>query len=107
VIRAIYEAIERLGFAAWGRLRILEPAAGIGHFLGVMPVTLAGGAERVAIELDSITARILACLYPATRVFASGFENVRLPRDYFDLIVSNVPFANLRQVIVQCLLRCL
>jgi len=39
-------------------------------------------------------ARILARPYPATRVFASGFEKVRLPRDYFDLIVSNVPFAN-------------
>ncbi len=59
-----------------------------------MPSTLAAGAERVAIELDSVTARILARLYPATRVFASGFEKVRLPRDYFDLIVSNVPFAN-------------
>ena len=107
VIRAIYEAIERLGLASWGKLRILEPAAGIGHFLGAMPATLMAGAERVAIELDSITARILARLYPATRIFASGFEKVRLPRDYFDLIVSNVPFANLRQVIVQCLLRCL
>jgi len=94
VIRAIYVAIERLGLAAWGKLRILEPAAGIGHFLGAMPATLAAGAERVAIELDSITARILARLYPATRIFASGFEKVRLPRDYFDLIVSNVPFAN-------------
>ena len=59
-----------------------------------MSATLAAGAERAAIELDSITARILARLYPATRVFASGFEKVRLPRDYFDLIVSNVPFAN-------------
>jgi hypothetical protein len=94
VIRAIYEAIERLGLASWGKLRILEPATGIGHFLGAMPATLATGAERVAIELDSITTRILARLYPATRVFASGFEKVRLPRDYFDLIVSNVPFAN-------------
>jgi hypothetical protein len=53
VIRAIYEAIERLGLASWGKLRILEPAAGIGHFLGAMPATLAAGAERVAIELDS------------------------------------------------------
>ncbi len=107
VIRAIYEAIERLGLTSWGKLRILEPAAGIGHFLGAMPATFATGAERIAIELDSITARILARLYPATRIFASGFEKVRLPKDYFDLIVSNVPFANLRQVIVQCLLRCL
>jgi phospholipid N-methyltransferase len=94
VIRAIYEAIERLGLAAWGKLRILEPAAGIGHFLGAMPAVLANGAERVAIELDSVTARILARLYPTTRVFESGFEAVRLPKDYFDLIISNIPFAN-------------
>jgi hypothetical protein len=93
-IRAIYEAIERLGLAAWGKLRILEPAAGIGHFLGAMPAALANGAERVAIELDSVTARILARLYPTTRVFESGFEAVRLPKDYFDLIISNIPFAN-------------
>jgi N12 class adenine-specific DNA methylase len=93
-IRAIYEAIERLGLAAWRKLRILEPAAGIGHFLGAMPAALANGAERVAIELDSVTARILARLYPTTRVFESGFEAVRLPNHYFDLIISNIPFAN-------------
>jgi hypothetical protein len=67
VIRSIYEAIERLGLASWGKLRILEPAAEIGHFLGAMPATLTTGAERVAVELDSITARILARLYTATR----------------------------------------
>jgi hypothetical protein len=35
VVRTIHESIERLGLAAWGRLRILEPAAGIGHFLTI------------------------------------------------------------------------
>jgi N12 class adenine-specific DNA methylase len=94
VIRAIYEAIERLGLPAWGKLRVLEPAAGIGHFLGAMPAALAKDAERVAVELDSVTARILSRLYPATRVFTSRFEDVRLPKDYFDLIISNVPFGD-------------
>lgn len=94
VIRAIYAAIEHLGLAAWGKLRVLEPAAGVGHFLGAMPVSLAVGVERAAVELDSITARILERLYPATRVFASGLEAAQLPKDYFDLIISNVPFGD-------------
>jgi N12 class adenine-specific DNA methylase len=94
IIRAIYEAIEHLGLPAWGKLRVLEPAAGVGHFLGAMPATLAAGAERAAVELDSITARILERLYPMTRVFACGFEATQLPKDYFDLIISNVPFGD-------------
>ncbi len=94
VIRAIYAAIEHLGLSAWGKLRVLEPAAGVGHFLGVMPTSLVVGAERAAVELDSITARILERLYPATRVFACGFEAAQLPKDYFDLIISNVPFGD-------------
>lgn len=94
VIRAIYAVIERLGLAAWGRLRVLEPAAGVGHFLGAMPASLAVQAERVAVELDDITARILARLYPAARVFACGLEAAPLPKDYFDLIVSNIPFGD-------------
>ena len=94
VIRAIYAAIEHLGLAAWGKLRVLEPASGVGHFLGAMLASLATGGERTAVELDSITARILERLYPATRVFACGLEVAQLPRDYFDLIISNVPFGD-------------
>lgn len=94
VIRAIYAAIEHIGLAAWGKLRVLEPSAGVGHFLGAMPASLAIDTERAAVELDSITARILERLYPATRVFACGLETAQLPRDYFDLIISNVPFGD-------------
>jgi N12 class adenine-specific DNA methylase len=94
VIRAIYAALEHLGLAAWGKLRVLEPAAGAGHFLGAMPATLAADVERAAVELDSITARILERLYPATRAFACSLETAQLPKDYFDLIISNVPFGD-------------
>ncbi len=93
-IRAIYAALEHLGLAAWGKLRVLEPASGVGHFLGAMPATLRAGVERAAVEIDSITARILEHLYPATRVFACGLEAAQLPKDYFDLIISNVPFGD-------------
>ena len=95
IIRAIYEALDHLGIGALTSLRVLEPAAGIGHFLGAMPAAIAAKAECVAVELDSITARILAFLYPNAKVFQQGFEETSLPNEYFDLTLSNVPFGNI------------
>lgn len=76
------------------KLRILEPAAGVGHFLGAMPNALRANSERVAVEIDSLTGRILTQLYPQTKVFIRPFEETSLPENYFDLIISNVPFGN-------------
>jgi len=95
IIRAIYDALLHLGVGSLHTIRVLEPAVGVGHFLGAMPAELAAKSERVAVELDSITARILSYLYPNTRVFSKGFEEIALPSDYFDLVVGNVPFGNI------------
>ncbi|MCI0392946.1 MAG: hypothetical protein MOB07_29795 [Acidobacteria bacterium] len=94
IIRAIYDALDHMGIGALPALRVLEPAAGIGHFFGAMPEPVAAKAERVAVELDSITARILRYLYPKAKVFQQGFEETALPNDYFDLALSNAPFGN-------------
>ncbi|MCG3143138.1 MAG: hypothetical protein HONDAALG_00459 [Gammaproteobacteria bacterium] len=94
IIRAIYDALDHLGIGALPHLGVLEPAAGIGHFFGAMPAEITAKAERVAVELDSITARILAFLYPNAKVFQQGFEETVLPNDYFDLALSNAPFGN-------------
>ncbi len=115
IIRAIYAALDHFGVAPMSggrvleldsgqsaslssagqrKLRMLEPAAGVGHFLGAMPQSLKANSERVAIEIDSLTGRILAQLYPQTKVFIQPFEETPLPENYFDLIVSNVPFGN-------------
>ena len=94
VIRALYAGLEQCGIGDLSRLRVLEPAAGVGHFLGAMPETWASKSERVAVELDDLTARILQLLYPHTKVFSRGFESTALPQEYFDLILSNVPFGN-------------
>jgi N12 class adenine-specific DNA methylase len=94
IISAIYETLEHLGIGALSSLRVLEPAAGIGHFFGAMPAEIAARSERVAVELDSITAGILQYLYPNVRVFNQGFEETLLPNDYFDLILSNIPFGS-------------
>ncbi|MGE0883123.1 MAG: SNF2-related protein [Blastocatellales bacterium] len=94
VIRAIYAALEQSGIGKSSRLRVLEPAAGIGHFFGAMPEALVQTAERAAVELDDLTARILRWLYPQAKVFSQSFESTVLPQNYFDLILSNVPFGN-------------
>lgn len=94
VIEGIWNALGRLGFSPHETYTMLEPAMGAGHFFGMTPEGIADRAQRVGIELDSITGRIAKLLYPQVDVHVSGFEKVRLPNDYFDLAVSNVPFGN-------------
>lgn len=70
----MWQALERLGLRPGAK--ILEPAAGVGHFFGLMPEALLAGADRIGVELDSITARIAAKLYPDSIIYAKGFEDL-------------------------------
>lgn len=92
VVEGMWRAVERLGLGD-GAL-VLEPAMGVGHFFGLMPESLLPGARRSGIELDSITGRIAKVLYPKAHIQVAGFEAVRIPDDFFDLAISNVPFGN-------------
>ena len=92
VIGAMWRALERLGLRAGGT--VLEPALGAGHFFGAMPENLRSDTKRTGIELDPITGRIAALLYPEANITVAGFEAVRLPTDFFDAAISNVPFGN-------------
>ena len=93
VIEAIWDAVRRLGFRGG---RVLEPSAGVGYFIGAMPKDLAEASEVTAIEIDRVSSRILSRLYGhhGVRTMAVGFEKARLPKDWFDLVISNVPFGN-------------
>ena len=44
------------------------------------------------MELDNITGRIAAKLYPQANVQIKGFEDTSFPNDKFDVVVGNVPF---------------
>jgi N12 class adenine-specific DNA methylase len=92
VVHAIWQAMKRFGLQAGAQ--ILEPSMGVGHFFGMMPEGLYPGTRRTGIELDSVTARIAAKLYPDSSVHAKGFEVTPLPRDSFDSAVGNIPFGN-------------
>ena len=91
VIRAIWNGLGKLGVT--GRLDVLEPAVGVGHFFGLMPDALRGG-HRTGIELDGLTARIARTLYPDAAIFPQGFETTNFPDNFFDLVVGNVPFGD-------------
>ena len=89
VIRAMYEAIGRMGFTSGN---ILEPACGVGNFFGLLPDTMAG-SRLYGIELDSLTGRIARQLYPQANITVAGFETTNR-RDFYDLAIGNVPFGN-------------
>ena len=89
VIRAIYEAIEQMGFRTGN---ILEPSMGVGNFFGLLPESMAG-SRLYGVELDSLTGRIARQLYPEADITVAGFETTDR-RDFFDLAVGNVPFGN-------------
>ena len=87
VIRAIYDAVENMGFQTGN---ILEPAMGVGNFFGLLPQKMQG-SRLYGVELDSITGRIAKQLYPKADITVAGFETTDR-RDFFDLAIGNVPF---------------
>lgn len=95
VIEGTWNALQRIGASPTNgnRIDVLEPSMGVGHFFGLQPGDTSRTA-RTGIELDQVTGRIAKLLYPETDVHVAGFEAVRLPDNYFDIAVSNVPFGN-------------
>lgn len=91
IIEAIYKGLERIGFQGG---RILEPSAGIGNFIGLMPQHIRSNSQFTAIELDPLTAEIARHLYPSATHINRGFQDVVIPTEYFDACIGNPPFGN-------------
>ena len=87
VIRAIYAAVEQMGFQSGN---ILEPSCGVGNFFGLLPESMES-SHLYGVELDSITGRIAQYLYPRANIEVTGFEKTDR-KDFFDLAIGNVPF---------------
>jgi N12 class adenine-specific DNA methylase/adenine-specific DNA methylase len=88
VIKAIYKAIENMGFKTGN---VLEPSCGIGHFFGLLPESMSD-SKLFGVELDGVTGRIAQQLYQKNSVAVQGYEATNLPDSFFDLAVGNVPF---------------
>ena len=89
VIRAMYEALDSMGFQDGN---MLEPACGVGNFFGMLPEAMQS-SKLYGVELDSITGRMARQLYPDARIEITGFEKTNR-KDFFDVAVGNVPFGN-------------
>jgi N12 class adenine-specific DNA methylase len=93
VIGGIYQALEQFGFKGG---RILEPGAGIGHFIGLRPEGLAESTRYTAVELDPISAAIGKALYPREDVRGQDFADFTMPKGFFDVAIGNPPFADIK-----------
>lgn len=94
IIRQIYSALERMGFS---KGNVLEPAMGVGNFLGMMPDSMKE-SNLYGVELDSISGRIAKQLYPHANIQICGFEKTTYPDNFFDLAIGNVPFGQYKVV---------
>lgn len=93
MVQAMWRIAEILGYKSG---RMLEPALGSGNFIGYMPDRLRRVSRIIGIEKEPVSAEIAQHLYPGNNVSirAQGFEDLKLPDDFFDLAISNVPFGN-------------
>lgn len=92
VIRGIYAALGQMGFTQGN---ILEPACGIGNFLGMLPESMSG-SKLYGVELDDLSGRIARQLYQKSSIAVQGYEKTAFPDNFFDVAIGNVPFGQFR-----------
>ena len=92
VIKAMYDALDRLGFSQGN---ILEPSCGTGNFFGLLPESMQN-SKLHGVEIDSLTGRLAKQLYQKANIAIEGFEKTNLPDDHFDVVIGNVPFGEIR-----------
>ncbi len=91
VIGSMYQALARFGFQGG---RILEPACGVGNFIGLVPEDILRRSTITGIEIDPLTARIAKAVYPDSDIRGQPFEQSKLADGFYDLAISNVPFGD-------------
>ncbi len=90
VISAMWDAASHLGFKGG---KVGEFGAGVGHFLGLIPDKLFNKTAFKAVELDTISGKILQYLYPGADVTIDGLEHVKIANNSLDMVIGNFPFA--------------
>lgn len=93
LIKNIYNALEQFGFQGG---KVLEPSMGIGKFISYMPMEMRESSQIYGVELDNISGRIAKVLHPNANIQITGFENAKLERNTFDVVVGNIPFGDYR-----------
>ncbi|MCI8645049.1 MAG: DEAD/DEAH box helicase family protein [Lachnospiraceae bacterium] len=92
IIRHIYNALGQFGFREGN---ILDPAMGTGNFFSVLPEIM-GASKLYGVEIEPISGGIAKQLYPGADIQITGFEKTTHPDQFFDLVISNIPFNSIR-----------
>jgi len=92
--QTMWDVVTDAGFGAESEpVRVLEPGCGAGTFIGLAPAAVtAKDSALFGVELDPTTAAIAQHLYPHADIRQESFAHTRMPRDYLDLVIGNVPF---------------
>jgi N12 class adenine-specific DNA methylase len=93
VVDGMWEMALQLGFDGG---KALEPGSGTGVFIGRVPEAVSASTHFTAVEKDLVSGRILQALYPSARVIVKPYENAPIEDDSVDLVIGNVPFADIR-----------
>ena len=89
IVQAVWKGVSRLGFNGG---RVLDPSMGTGNFFGCMPRDMMKKSSLRGIEVDDLTSRFARMLYPSALVEHTGFEKASLADNFYDLVISNIPF---------------
>ena len=75
--------------------KILEPAAGEGALLTILPKSLQASPDLTIIDIDSDKCKVLRSLFQKSRTIQADFIQwaIQNPHESFDLIITNPPFS--------------
>lgn len=93
IVKAIWKGVKHLGFTHG---RVLDPSMGTGNFIGNMPQSMRKDSQLYGVEMDNLTARFAKMLYPSAAVENAPFQRAVVGDNYFDLVISNIPFSQVK-----------
>ena len=91
IARAINGFISKAGYRSGS---ILDPSMGSGIFEGTIQKDIQQHSAISGIEFDWLTGNIAKYLYPDANIRIDGYQNSNMPKDAFDVVMSNIPFGS-------------
>ncbi|HEU5381600.1 MAG TPA: helicase-related protein [Ktedonobacteraceae bacterium] len=91
LVETIWNIARTLGFEGG---QVLEPGCGSGHFMSSMPADL--DCTLIGIEREPFSAGLARLRFPEATIHTLPLEKVAIARESIDLVVGNVPFADIK-----------
>ncbi|HEU5374129.1 MAG TPA: helicase-related protein [Ktedonobacteraceae bacterium] len=89
MVDAIWSLLTQLGFTSG---LVLEPGCGSGQFLAAAPPELS--IKFTGIEREPFSAYLAQLRFPQAKIVNESLEDVVLTEEGFDVVIGNVPFAD-------------